>query len=647
MRPLLPVLRPCPIPSCCYLPISLYGAPSCGCCGLSVGCADAKKSDVWALGCILYEMATLRHAFDGRTLPALVLKILRGKYQPVSEHYSADMRDLIAQLLHQNPDKRPTIRQILVLPLLRQRIKRLVPTESDTEDAKAPPGEIDEADDDEPADEDVMHRSSLLAQLKQLGLEDKPVGAAAGAGDAKQPGSARGDKDKDRDIHRVVSPSPSKPDIKRTASSASVRVSAAAKKLAAKPKTVRKSLPKAGSAASAAPHKRLTSSDKRVKPAALDGKQMVKLLDQESKESLSARGSAPGHYSSHSSISSSASAPPAHAHVASKPSISAAAAVAGNAPAAFSLTGEAGDVVPEVLPSFPAQASTGGHGQGQEVEEELLSDSGELVKDSHRSIAGNSDDWFAKMDQEIAAIHDDWQSHHAHVPKRQHLDEQARGDNVAVDSPPADEQSSAEMNGNQQAASASAEDATPRQPKPTRAAGARGGGGVSSPAPSAAASPSPSPASPVPLLSPRRSGSKQKLGPASGGSQSGSESHRSKASGSSSGPNSARSPVKKSASGAGAAGRGPASSAAAKPKAGAKADALRRRSEEPAHVSKAAAAARKQYEPAPLSPGDREGGDKLNPLQQIMKDAEDQKNRVKEFKKERAAKKAAAQQAEK
>jgi serine/threonine protein kinase len=32
---------------------------------------DAKKSDVWALGCILYELCTLRHAFDGRTLPAL------------------------------------------------------------------------------------------------------------------------------------------------------------------------------------------------------------------------------------------------------------------------------------------------------------------------------------------------------------------------------------------------------------------------------------------------------------------------------------------------------------------------------------------------------------------------------------------------
>ncbi len=36
-----------------------------------------RKSDVWALGCILYELSTLRRAFDGQSLPALVVCILR------------------------------------------------------------------------------------------------------------------------------------------------------------------------------------------------------------------------------------------------------------------------------------------------------------------------------------------------------------------------------------------------------------------------------------------------------------------------------------------------------------------------------------------------------------------------------------------
>lgn len=30
------------------------------------------KSDVWAAGCVLYELATLKRAFDGQSLPALV-----------------------------------------------------------------------------------------------------------------------------------------------------------------------------------------------------------------------------------------------------------------------------------------------------------------------------------------------------------------------------------------------------------------------------------------------------------------------------------------------------------------------------------------------------------------------------------------------
>jgi NIMA (never in mitosis gene a)-related kinase len=38
-----------------------------------------KKSDIWSLGCILYELCTLKHAFDGNNLPSLVLKILRGR----------------------------------------------------------------------------------------------------------------------------------------------------------------------------------------------------------------------------------------------------------------------------------------------------------------------------------------------------------------------------------------------------------------------------------------------------------------------------------------------------------------------------------------------------------------------------------------
>ncbi len=62
-----------------------------------------SRSDVWSLGCILYEMSTLRHAFDGRTLPALVLKILRGSYPPLHASYSKELAALVASMLQQDP----------------------------------------------------------------------------------------------------------------------------------------------------------------------------------------------------------------------------------------------------------------------------------------------------------------------------------------------------------------------------------------------------------------------------------------------------------------------------------------------------------------------------------------------------------------
>lgn len=38
-----------------------------------------EKSDVWALGCVLYEMCTQKHPFEANNQGALILKIIRGK----------------------------------------------------------------------------------------------------------------------------------------------------------------------------------------------------------------------------------------------------------------------------------------------------------------------------------------------------------------------------------------------------------------------------------------------------------------------------------------------------------------------------------------------------------------------------------------
>ena len=44
------------------------------------------KSDMWAAGCILYELCCLRYPFDGTDLGALVVAIMRGRYEAIPRY---------------------------------------------------------------------------------------------------------------------------------------------------------------------------------------------------------------------------------------------------------------------------------------------------------------------------------------------------------------------------------------------------------------------------------------------------------------------------------------------------------------------------------------------------------------------------------
>ncbi|KAJ7309082.1 hypothetical protein JRQ81_008388 [Phrynocephalus forsythii] len=72
-----------------------------------------QKSDIWALGCVLYELASLKRAFEAPNLPALVLKIMSGTFAPISDRYSPELRQLILSLLHLDPSKRPQLNELM------------------------------------------------------------------------------------------------------------------------------------------------------------------------------------------------------------------------------------------------------------------------------------------------------------------------------------------------------------------------------------------------------------------------------------------------------------------------------------------------------------------------------------------------------
>ena len=84
------------------------------------------KSDIWSLGCVLYEMTTLKHAFDANSLQLLIQKIIRGSFPPPPSTYSSGLRALITKMISTDPKKRPTINEILHEPILKQRIEKFL-----------------------------------------------------------------------------------------------------------------------------------------------------------------------------------------------------------------------------------------------------------------------------------------------------------------------------------------------------------------------------------------------------------------------------------------------------------------------------------------------------------------------------------------
>ena len=70
--------------------------------------AYTYASDIWSLGCLLYELCTLEHAFQADNLLGLVFKIVKDQAEPIPSRYSADLADLVKTMLSKDVSARPT-----------------------------------------------------------------------------------------------------------------------------------------------------------------------------------------------------------------------------------------------------------------------------------------------------------------------------------------------------------------------------------------------------------------------------------------------------------------------------------------------------------------------------------------------------------
>lgn len=80
------------------------------------------KSDVWALGCCVYEMSTLKHAFNAKDMNSLVYRIVEGKLPQMPSRYDPQLGDLIKSMLCKRPEDRPDVKQILRQPYIKRQI---------------------------------------------------------------------------------------------------------------------------------------------------------------------------------------------------------------------------------------------------------------------------------------------------------------------------------------------------------------------------------------------------------------------------------------------------------------------------------------------------------------------------------------------
>lgn len=84
-----------------------------------------SKSDIWSLGCVIYEMTTLEVPFKAEDMEGLAQTVLVGKFQPIPNTFSKELSQLINNMLQLKPKTRPNCDKILRYPIIMRKITEL------------------------------------------------------------------------------------------------------------------------------------------------------------------------------------------------------------------------------------------------------------------------------------------------------------------------------------------------------------------------------------------------------------------------------------------------------------------------------------------------------------------------------------------
>ena len=89
-----------------------------------------EKSDIWSLGCFLYELTTFHPPFEAKNQIMLAMRIKSGKVEKINKRYSEELWRVITWMLTVNYNNRPSSEDLLNIPqvCIRLREKRIKDT---------------------------------------------------------------------------------------------------------------------------------------------------------------------------------------------------------------------------------------------------------------------------------------------------------------------------------------------------------------------------------------------------------------------------------------------------------------------------------------------------------------------------------------
>jgi len=83
------------------------------------------KCDIWSIGCIIYEMASLTLPFKGDNINSLYENIMSKKIKPIPDFYSEDLKKIINYMLIYDPSKRLSTDLLLNYPRIKEQSAKL------------------------------------------------------------------------------------------------------------------------------------------------------------------------------------------------------------------------------------------------------------------------------------------------------------------------------------------------------------------------------------------------------------------------------------------------------------------------------------------------------------------------------------------